>query len=156
MRQGRVFCGVMLVCVFVLSFGVSLRAQSGTFGSLQGIVTDPSGAAVAGAMIEIQNPVSGYDHTATSGSDGHFAFSNVPFNPYHMTVTAVGFQSYVQDVDIRSGVPVTANVSLKIGSSATSVTVVENGGDLVENDPVTHTDVDRDLFDKLPLESQSS
>ncbi|MGB6199292.1 MAG: hypothetical protein WBF35_07075, partial [Candidatus Acidiferrales bacterium] len=67
-----------------------------------------------------------------------------------------GFQSYVQDVDIRSGVPVSANVGLKIGSAATSVTVVENGGDLVENDPVTHTDVDRDLFDKLPLESQSS
>jgi hypothetical protein len=146
----------MLGCVLVLGFGVSLCAQSGNFGSLEGVVSDPSGAAVAGATIEIRNPVSGYDHTAVSGADGHFAFSNVPFNPYHMTVIAQGFDAYVQDVDVRSGVPVSANVALKISSSATTVTVEENGGDLVENDPVTHTDVDRDLIDKLPLESQSS
>ena len=46
-------------------------------------------------------------------------------------------------------------IGLKIGTSTTTVEVVE-AGDLVETDPVTHTDVDRALFDKLPLESQSS
>jgi hypothetical protein len=156
MEKRWVFCRLMLGCVLALAFGVSLRAQSGNFGSVQGVVSDPSGAAVAGASVEIQNPVSGYDRTATSGSDGHFAFSNVPLNPYHMTVTAAGFQSYVQDVDVRSAVPVSANVALKIGTASTTVTVSTDAGDLVENDPVTHTDVDRDLFDKLPLESQSS
>ena len=155
MNQKRVYSRLVLGCVLVLGFGVSLCAQSGNFGSLEGVVSDPSGAAVAGATIEIRNPVSGYDHTAVSGADGHFAFSNVPFNPYHMTVIAQGFDAYVQDVDVRSGVPVSANVALKISSSATTVTVEENGGDLVENDPVTHTDVDRDLIDKLPLESLS-
>jgi carboxypeptidase family protein/TonB-dependent receptor-like protein len=156
MNQGRVVYGVMLACVVALVSGVSLHAQSGNFGSVQGVVTDPSAAAVAGATIEIQNPVSGYDRTTSSGSDGHFSFSDVPFNPYHLTVKATGFQSYVQDVDVRSGVPVNANVALTISGASTSVTVSTNAGDLVENDPVTHTDVDRDLFDKLPLESQSS
>jgi hypothetical protein len=156
MNQRRGFSKLMLACVLALGIGVSLRAQSGNFGSVAGAVTDPSGAAVAGATIEIQNPVSGYDRTAVSGTDGHFAFSNVPLNPYHMTVMAPGFQSYVQDVDVRSAVPVSANVSLKIGTASTTVTVSTDAGDLVENDPVTHTDVDRDLFDKLPLESQSS
>jgi hypothetical protein len=156
MSQGRVFFAVMLSCVFAFGFGVSLHAQSGNYGSVQGVVTDPSAAAVAGATVEIQNPVNGYDRTAVSGADGHYSFSNVPLNPYHMTVTAPGFQSFVQDVDVRSAVPVSANVSLKIGTSSTTVTVSTDAGDLVENDPVTHTDVDRDLFDKLPLESQSS
>ena len=45
--------------------------------------------------------------------------------------------------------------SLAVGAAATSVTV-EAGADLVETDPEIHTDVDRNLFDKLPLESQSS
>ena len=156
MNQRWVFSRSMLTCIFALSFGASLRAQSGNFGSVAGVVSDPSGAAVAGAAVEIQNPVSGFDRTTTSGPDGHFSFSNVPFNPYHMTVTAVGFRSYVQDVDVRSGVPVSANVALIIGGSSTEVTVSTDAGDLVENDPVTHTDVDRDLIDKLPLESQSS
>jgi hypothetical protein len=156
MSQGREFFAVMLLCVFTFGVGVSLHGQSGNFGSVQGVVTDPSGAAVAGATVEIRNPVSGYDHTTTSGSDGHFSFSNVPLNPYHMTVVATGFQSYVQDVDVRSAVAVSANVALKIGGASTAVVVEADAGDLVENDPVTHTDVDRDLFDKLPLESQSS
>jgi hypothetical protein len=147
---------LVLLCIFVLSFGVSLRAQSGNFGSLEGVVTDPSGAAVAGATVEIRDPVSGFDHTDNTGADGHFSFSNVPFNPYHMTVIAAGFQSHVQDVDIRSGVPVMANVALKVAGTSTNVTVQADAGDLVENDPVTHTDVDRDLIEKLPLESQSS
>ena len=46
-------------------------------------------------------------------------------------------------------------VSLKIGAETTSVTVT-GSSDLLEIDPTTHTDVDRNLFDKLPLESQSS
>jgi hypothetical protein len=146
----------MLGCVLILGFGLSLHAQSGNFGSVEGLVSDPSGAAVAGAAVEIQDPVSGFDRTTTSDSGGHFSFSNVPFNPYHMTVTAVGFQSYVQDVEVRSGVPVSANVALTISGASTTVTVSTDAGDLVENDPVTHTDVDRDLIDKLPLESQSS
>ncbi len=46
-------------------------------------------------------------------------------------------------------------ITLKIAGSSTTVTV-EGGADLLENDPTFHTDVDRALFDKLPLESQSS
>src|SRR6202158_418404 len=43
-----------------------------------------------------------------------------------------------------------------MGSAATTVNVTEDGGDLIENDPTFHTDVDRDLFQKMPLESASS
>ena len=57
---------------------------------------------------------------------------------------------------MRSGVPMTlAAIGLKIGTQSTAVTV-EAGQDLIESDPTTHTDMDRELFDKLPLESQSS
>ena len=45
---------------------------------------------------------------------------------------------------------------MKLGTLSTTVEVVAEAGDLVEVDPVTHTDIDRALFDKLPLESQSS
>ena len=57
---------------------------------------------------------------------------------------------------MRSSVPVNAPVTLKISASNTSVTVEANGGDLVENDSTFHTDVDRHLFVKVPLESASS
>ena len=67
-----------------------------------------------------------------------------------------GFTSYVQDVDVRSAVPLSLKVTLQISGNAENVTVQGESGDLVENDPTFHTDIDRDLFAKIPLESASS
>src|SRR6202051_605530 len=131
-------------------------AQLGNAGAIEGVVKDPSGAAIAGATVEISYPVSGYSRTTTTGNDGSFRFTNVPFNSYHLVVTASGFSSLAQDVDVRSSVPVPVQISLKVGEAATSITVEANGGGLVENESTFHTDVDRNLFGKLPLESQSS
>jgi hypothetical protein len=145
----------LLLLLFVAGAAPSARAQSGTSGSINGVVTDPSGGVVANATVEIHNPVSEYDRTTKTDASGDFSFANVPFNPYHLSVNSQGFASYAEDVDVRSGVPIALKVSLKVAGSATKVTV-EGGGDLVENEPTAHTDVDRGLFDKLPLESASS
>ncbi|HXC47917.1 MAG TPA: TonB-dependent receptor [Candidatus Sulfotelmatobacter sp.] len=131
-------------------------AQLGNSGSIEGVVKDPSGAAVVNATVDISYPVTGFRRTTTTANDGTFRFTNVPFNPYHLVVTAEGFAMYSQDVEVRSTVPARADVSLKVGTAVTSVTVESNGGDLVEKDPTFHTDVDTSLTDRLPLESQSS
>jgi hypothetical protein len=140
--------------VFYLALGLHAYAQSGG-SSIGGTVLDPSGAVVPNATVEIHNPVSAFDRSTTTDKSGNFSFPNVPFNPYHMTVTAEGFAQGAQDVDVRSAVPVTVKVSLTVAGSSSTVTV-EAGADLVENDPTGHTDIDRTLFDKIPLESQSS
>jgi hypothetical protein len=132
------------------------KAQLGNSGSIDGVVKDPSGAVVAGATVEISNPVTGFHREATTDADGNFKFTNVPFNPYHLTVTAPGFAPLTQDVDVRSAVPVTLQIGLKLGASSTSITVEASGADLIETEPSAHTDVDTGLIDKLPLESQSS
>jgi hypothetical protein len=140
--------------VFYLALGLHALAQSGG-GSINGVVLDPSGAVVSNANVQIHNPVSAFDRSTTTDSSGKFSFPSVPFNPYHLTVTADGFAQNAQDVEVRSAVPVNVKVGLTVAGSSTSVTV-EEAGDLVENDPTGHTDVDRNLFDKIPLESQSS
>src|SRR5246127_4534278 len=146
-----------LAAVALVSAGAMAYGQSvGNSGSVNGTVVDSTGAVVPKARVEIQNPVSGFDRSTLTDTSGRFEFTNIPFNPYHLTVTADGFASYVQDVEPRSSVPVTVSVKLQIAGSSTSVTVEAEGGDLIENDPTFHTDVDKNLFDKLPLESQSS
>jgi hypothetical protein len=140
----------------LFAFALGARAQTGNSGSIQGTVTDPSGGAIVGAKVEIVNVVSGYTRSTTTGGDGTFRFANVPFNPYHMTVTSTGFATYMQDVEVRSAVPMNLQVALAVKSEVTSVTVEASGGDLVENDSTFHTDVDRNLFKNVPLESQSS
>src|SRR5882672_4322263 len=148
---------VILVLGFFLCLAAGpTKAQVGNSGSIEGVVKDASGGVVAGATVEISYPVSGYHRETTTGSDGGYRFANVPFNPYHLVVTAPGFASYTQDVDVRSTVPTTVPIILKIGTAATSITVEATGSDLLENDSTFHTDVDRRLFEKLPLESPSS
>jgi hypothetical protein len=129
-------------------------AQSNS-GTLQGSVLDPSGAVIAGAVVTVENPVSHYSRSAATDSQGKFEFANLPYNNYHLTAVAAGFQAAKQDLSVRSAVPMVLAVSLALGEKTQSVTV-EAGADLVETTPTTHTDVDRDLFDKLPLESSSS
>jgi hypothetical protein len=153
LRGYRLFAVSLMGLVFLLASGGS-RAQ--TSGSIEGVVKDQSGGAIANATVEIHDPVSGYQRAVTTGTDGSFRFPNVPYNTYHLVVTANNFSSYTQDVNVRSVVPVSTPVTLKVSVANTSVTVEANGGDLVESDPTTHTDVDRELFEKLPLESQSS
>lgn len=144
------------IAVSFVSFVIAQAQSIGNSGSVSGIVLDPTGAVVPKARVEIQNPVSGFDQFTTTDSSGKFEFTNIPFNPYHLTVTAEGFGAYVQDVEPRSSVPVTVSIKLQVAGSTTAVTVEAEGGDLIENDPTFHTDVDKNLFDKMPLESQSS
>ena len=138
-----------------LALGLYAYAQSNS-ASLNGTVLDPSGAVVANATVEINNPVSHFDRSTMTDSAGRFSFPNVPFNPYHLSVTGAGFTPYTQDVELRSAVPLDIKINLQVAGSSESVTVEASGADLLENDPTFHTDVDRGLFDKMPLESQSS
>src|SRR5436305_5877459 len=144
-----------LLTIFLVLSPVA-HAQSGSSASITGTVVDPSGAVVSNATVEARNPVSGFSRNVVTDAAGKFSIPNVPLNPYHVAVTAAGFAPYASDVDVRSTVPVNLVVKLKVGGSAESVTVEANGGDLIENTPTFHTDIDRGLFDKLPLESQSS
>jgi Carboxypeptidase regulatory-like domain/TonB-dependent Receptor Plug Domain len=149
--------GIFAAFAIIFSFGIpGMWAQSaGSAGTIYGTVTDSTGAVVPGAAVTISNPVSGYNRTATSDSAGHYQFTNLPFNPYHLSVSMSGFAAYSQDAEVRSTVPITLKNVLGVGGSSTVVDVTA-GADLVESDPTFHTDLDRNSFSKLPLESQSS
>jgi Carboxypeptidase regulatory-like domain len=145
------FLVISFICISILS----LPQSAGNSTTVMGTVVDPSGAVIPNATVEIRNPVSGFERITTTDNAGRFAIPNVPFNPYHLVARTQGFAAYAQDVDVRSVVPITLTIGLKLQSSET-VTVESDAGDLLENSPTFHTDVDKNLFDKLPLESQSS
>ena len=149
------FSAKLAIAVCVCTFYANLSPAQSDNGIVRGSISDPSGAAVAKATVTIQNPVSGYGRTVETNNEGSFLFQNVPFNPYHLTVAAPGFQTSTQDLDVRSPVPLEVKINLQLGTASTTVNV-EAGADLVEAEPTTHTDIDRGLFQKVPLESQSS
>src|SRR6516162_2929789 len=105
----------LLISAAVLFLSATLAAQAtGNAGSITGTVTDPTGAIVPGATVQIHNPVSEFTRNTTTDSAGKFSFANVPLNPYHLTVTSQGFAPAAQDVEVRSSLPVSLKISLQI------------------------------------------
>jgi hypothetical protein len=134
---------------------VHALAQGGSAGVIRGSVTDPTGAVIPNATVHLSNPRSGLDRTVSSDALGQFEFSNITFDAYQIGVSATGFAPLRQAVDIHSVVGTTLKLVLQIAAADSTVTV-EASGDLVETDPTFHTDVDRDMFIKVPMESESS
>jgi len=151
--RGTIFRNLFFLGLFVAA--LRAPAQTGNAGAVRGTVTDPSGAVIAGATVTLSNATSGLSRTVVTDATGQFAFLNIPFNPYRISVSAPGFAALSQSAEIRSTVGINLKLVLQIAEAASTVTV-EAGGDLVETDSTFHTDVDRELMDKLPMESESS
>ncbi len=101
----RRLAAIFAVTLLTTAVWAAEGQTAGNSGSISGTVLDPTGAVVPNATVEIHNPVSHFEGSATTDSSGNFSIPNVPFNPYHVTVTAEGFASTAQDVDVRSVVP---------------------------------------------------
>jgi hypothetical protein len=156
MRLIRILIALAVTVFFVIATPLIHAQGVGNSASISGTVFDPVGAVVPKATVEIHNVVSGLDRSTTTDTAGNFSFVNVPYNPYHLTVNLAGFAPYSQDVEVRSSVTVNLKINLTLAGQTSNVTVEATGGDLIETESTAHTDVDRDLFDTLPLESASS
>src|ERR1700739_615387 len=94
------------IIISLVAISLSAHAQSaGNSTSVTGTVLDPTGAGVVNATADLHTPVSGFRPSTSTDRLGKFVIPNVPFNPYHLKITAQGFGSFSQDVDVRSVVP---------------------------------------------------
>ncbi|HVZ20463.1 MAG TPA: TonB-dependent receptor [Vicinamibacterales bacterium] len=147
--------GVVFVVFFLLGLACrpAIAQGLGGAGTIQGIVHDPTGSPMQAVDVMLANPVAGFMRTATTDATGHYVFSNLPPNPYHLSVSAQGFRTFEQDVEVRTGVPITVNPMLQVQVANQTVQVVGHVEDLVERDPTAHTDIDQSKIEKLPIES---
>ena len=146
----------LVVClILVIVACASAEAQGlGGASTIRGVVKDPTGGVMVSVTVEIANPLSGFKRSAVTDATGAFTFSNLPANPYRVSVDAQGFKPFEQDVDVRSSVPIDLTLKLELGGTTVSVSVAGSAG-LVERDPSAHTDIDQSLVAKLPLEPTS-
>src|ERR1700721_2571023 len=115
----------------VLGLGAFFLAASAfgqgiTTGTVSGSVTDPSGAVVPGASIQLTNQSNGLKLAAKSKGDGSFNFFAVPIGTYSAQITASGFSNKnVANVQVASGAPTNLNeVKLQVSTAAAQVVEV--------------------------------
>lgn len=143
----------VLLCILVGGAALAPSvgtAQSVSSGTVQGTAVDQTDAVLAGATVEIRNPVTGYDQTTTTDANGAFRFNGVPFNNYQVTATYSGLDAATQNVSIRSALPISLKLALSVAGTQQTVTV-EAQGSAIETVPTAHSDVDTESLSKLPI-----
>ncbi len=135
---------------------VAMAGAQTLTGTVNGQVTDPQGNVIPGALVSVQNPVSGFDRQSKSDDAGSFSFANVPFGSYHVSVVAPGFASTMTDVSVRSPVAVTIKPQLAISDVATTVNVDAGAEDVVTNTPTAHTDLNASAIGQIPYQNTNS
>src|SRR5262245_36089436 len=135
---------------------VPASSQSVASGTIEGTVVDSTGGVVVGATVEITNPLTGYQQTAVTDAMGAFRFTNIPFNPYHVQASQTGFAQAAQDVNVRTTVPIPVKIMLSVAGLSETVRVEAGAGDIIENVPYAHADVDVSTLNKLPVLSPAA
>ena len=123
MKKYLIGVSAVLCCLLLLA-GVPLFGQ-GIFATLTGVVSDPSGAVVNDAKIELKDAISGSVRDTVTNGDGYFTFASVPVGTYVLTVEAKGFQTYKAD-GIALGGAEKRNFNIQLAVGATSQTVEVN------------------------------
>jgi len=115
---------VLLVGVLLLSLGsVKAFAQATASGTIQGTVTDKSGAVVSGAQVVAKSEATDTTRTATSNDTGYYRFELLPVGVYTVTVSKAGFASVSETMEILIGQMTTVNAELKPGATSEIIEV---------------------------------
>lgn len=134
----------------VLTLLVSLAAAQSSL--LNGSVSDPSGASVAGAKITLIDPATGLQRTATSNGTGLYQFLDVPPGDYRLEATAGGFAPYlVPNITLVVKTPSTLHIRLQVAGVAQSVTVEGEAPLINRTDASLGNVIEENQIDELPI-----
>jgi Carboxypeptidase regulatory-like domain len=118
-------CGIAWVLSVALWFLITPALQGQTVvGRIDGTVTDQGGAVISGAQVVLESLETQATRRATTSDSGTYVIPSVPLGRYTVTITAAGFQSYVQaDVRLQVNQSLTIDARLTVGSTSQTVEV---------------------------------
>lgn len=118
-----------LAFAVLISIGVvdAARAQINSSATINGTVTDTTGAVITGATIMVKNSDTNTVVSTRTNAEGTFALPGLPVGTYSVTVSKEGFQtSDTTSLELHPATVTSINVMLKVGSTSSKVTVEAN------------------------------
>lgn len=138
--------------IAIMLLPLPIYSQIAGTGSIQGRITDPTGAIISSATVTAINIATQVKHEATTDSNGLYNFPNLAIGTYSVEAAASGFNRYRQtnivlDVGSSISVPITMNV----GATEQTVEVEASGLALQTEDSTLKQTVDQKTLTELPL-----
>lgn len=152
------FCAIAFIAVFLfLVRQPTVKAQTSRIGAtIEGTVTDNTGAVVAQALVTVRNILTGQSRTLTADNRGFFRAEQLPVSTYDVSVSHSGFAPYHQSsFDLSLGQVVHLNIILALASASQQVTVnaQPSGIDLSQTSVVSS--IDQERIEELPVRSRN-
>jgi hypothetical protein len=152
-RFGWIACATAVLSLLVLP---SLMAQTTiSTGSIQGTVTDPSGAVLSGAKISITNKATNQVITTSSNSAGTYASGALIPGQYLLRVEAKGFKATELPVTVEVGVTINGNVKLQVGQSTEVIEVQGSAVNVNTEQAVVQGVLTTDQIENLPVNGRN-
>jgi hypothetical protein len=154
--RSRLLHAVLLSLVTILSSGVLVWAQGSYRAQLRGVVSDPTGAAVANATVTIRNTGTNISSSAQTDAKGSYYFTGLTPASYVVTAEAAGFRSaertgVVLAVDQESSL----NFKLEVAGAMATMTVTSTQPLLDTDNATLGTDITSEYVKELPLINRS-
>jgi Carboxypeptidase regulatory-like domain len=144
---------LLFTLIVVLSLALTvpyLAGQSLTQGGVGGTITDPSGAVIPGAKVELKDLATGATQTRTTNGTGAYNFALVPPGSYSLTFSAPNYVTNTQTVQIAVGQVTTQDVKLGVEAANQTVTVTAEGGVLQTTTPSVTTTMSNEQIQYAP------
>lgn len=144
-----------LVFVVLLTVFIAAGAKAQSTGSITGTVSDPSGAAIPGASVTINDSATGLSHTVLTNSSGNFTFPDVPIGSYGMTIAKAGFATQKRSPqELLTGQTIGLDIVLSVGSAVETVEVTDTEQIKTTTSEVSVT-IDQKQMQDLPLNQRN-
>ena len=123
--RSTAYLGTIAVLFACLASFCAPTAKAQTFrGSIQGTITDSTGAAVSGALVKVFSTATGLSRTVAANDRGEYVASELPLGTYSITVEKEGFRTTtLTQIPVSVGAPTRADAKLATGTSEEVVEV---------------------------------
>jgi len=148
---------LLAVATLILFVGPRTSQAQVLYGSLTGNVTDPNGAPVAGAKVEVTNASTGNARTATTDDRGGYSFSDLQVGVYKITISMASFKTLLQeDVKVGANVIRRVDVQLEVGELRETVVVSSAQETTLQTDKAdVNTQLQAKQIQDLPITSSA-
>src|SRR5437899_4124915 len=142
---------VRVLAILILASAPCVLSQRNN-ASIDGEITDPNGAVVAAATVDLTSKDTNQSSHFVSDANGLYSFRNVVPGTYQLKVKAQAFGEYVQDgIIVRVGYPIRQNVALKLESTTQQVEVIADASPLNFQNAALPGSIDPDVIQYVPL-----
>src|SRR5439155_18000377 len=140
-----------LVVLFLSTFA---GAQTPT-GTMAGTVTDPTGAVIAGAHIQVRSKDTGLARAPVTGGQGEYSASSLPVGDYEVTAEAAGFRLLAREALVEAGSTTSVNFAMQVGDVSDTITVEGASPQIQFESNQVGGVVTRNQIESLPLNGRN-